>query len=281
MGTSGSFDFTLTRDNLITLAFQRCGALEDGDSPSTAQVTMAATFLESFFKSLHNEGIGSFTFPWTLQSLSASSSVTGDTDSLPYRCIYPHTGAAGNRPTSGAQWPGFWIQDPATAGGSWATSAYTSAGVFSLPTGSVGINLAKLRYLGVDYRLDVYSASLFGNVFNKGAKGQPEAIYVDRDAGVCNIYPQPDQVSPTYLIRYQNVQLLEDFDSGANNADLTTRGLEMLSFGLAYKLSFPLGIPLQERLVLKNEFVELKRYFLGSDKDYRGNERVTPSVMIV
>lgn len=51
MATSGSTDFSLSRDNLIKMAFQRLGVVAVGGTPSSAQVTEAALLLNAIVKS--------------------------------------------------------------------------------------------------------------------------------------------------------------------------------------------------------------------------------------
>lgn len=51
MALSGSIDFGLTRDELITLSLQEVGAIGDGDTPSATQLTEAGKLLNMLVKS--------------------------------------------------------------------------------------------------------------------------------------------------------------------------------------------------------------------------------------
>lgn len=57
MATSGSSNWVLTRDDIITLAYQRMGILADGETPSTAQVTKAALVLNAIVKEWESDGM--------------------------------------------------------------------------------------------------------------------------------------------------------------------------------------------------------------------------------
>ena len=57
MALSGSFDFTVTRDDIITDAIRELGAIDIDESPSTAEVTFAARKLNILLKSLQKEHI--------------------------------------------------------------------------------------------------------------------------------------------------------------------------------------------------------------------------------
>src|SRR5260221_1172380 len=57
MATSGSFDFALTRDNLIELAYQHIGVLGEGASASTAQITEGAKLLNMIVKLRASDGM--------------------------------------------------------------------------------------------------------------------------------------------------------------------------------------------------------------------------------
>lgn len=76
MATSGSFDFTLTRDNLIDLAYQHIGVVGEGVSASAAQVTEAAKLLNMIVKLRAADGMPLWALKrGTLLPVSAVSSI--------------------------------------------------------------------------------------------------------------------------------------------------------------------------------------------------------------
>lgn len=80
MATSGSYNFTTTRDTLITDALLEIGVLRDGQSPSTDQVTAVSRVLNMLVKTRSNDNV----FRWTYKRgfiLPFSDSPSIDTNS--------------------------------------------------------------------------------------------------------------------------------------------------------------------------------------------------------
>ncbi len=57
MATSGSYDFAMNRDDIIKRALRLAGALAQGETPTTDQVTEAATALNSLVKAWQTDGL--------------------------------------------------------------------------------------------------------------------------------------------------------------------------------------------------------------------------------
>lgn len=57
MTTSASVDFSLTRDNIITMALQLTGVVEEGGTASANQITDAARFLNALCKEFMTKGL--------------------------------------------------------------------------------------------------------------------------------------------------------------------------------------------------------------------------------
>ena len=57
MATSGSVDFTVTRDNLINLAYQHIGVVGEGEDATSDQITEAALLLNMLVKARHTDGM--------------------------------------------------------------------------------------------------------------------------------------------------------------------------------------------------------------------------------
>ena len=60
MATSGSVDFSITRDNIITEALQLVGVIGEGDTPNTNQKTDCARSLNMMIKFWMAEGMNLF-----------------------------------------------------------------------------------------------------------------------------------------------------------------------------------------------------------------------------
>jgi hypothetical protein len=57
MTTSGSYDFTVNRNELIAGALRLCGVIAQGETPTTSQYSEASTFLNSMVKAWEAEGM--------------------------------------------------------------------------------------------------------------------------------------------------------------------------------------------------------------------------------
>lgn len=120
MSTSGSSDWTATRDDIIQQILENCKVISVGDTPPAAKVTDAGKVLNRIVKRLQTEGIRLWTLDWTTKSFLASSEVTGS-DSNIYTCRKTQLPAYENKPISGAKHTDNWIQS-GVIGGTWAAS---------------------------------------------------------------------------------------------------------------------------------------------------------------
>jgi hypothetical protein len=74
MATSGSTDFTVTRDQLISGALRAAGAISQGETPTATQVTEAAEALNMFVKELQADGMPL----WAMKQYSVTLTATAD-----------------------------------------------------------------------------------------------------------------------------------------------------------------------------------------------------------
>lgn len=75
MATSGSYDWTATRADIIKSAYRKCGALGDYEDPTTEQTTAAALALQMLVKAWQVQGMP----VWVIkqQSINCSSLASG------------------------------------------------------------------------------------------------------------------------------------------------------------------------------------------------------------
>jgi len=74
MATSGSTDFTVTRDQLIAGALRAAGAIAQGETPTATQVTEAAESLNMLVKELQADGMPL----WAMRQYSITLTATSD-----------------------------------------------------------------------------------------------------------------------------------------------------------------------------------------------------------
>jgi len=88
------------------------------------------------------------------------------------------------------------------------------------------------------------------------------------------LWPQPDSTS--YVLHYMAVRKLQDFDNPNDNADFETRWLDAIVSSLAYKISGLYNVPMNERILLKQESEELKALAKGYSRDTEDSLFISP-----
>ncbi|MCK5607965.1 hypothetical protein KAR91_39155 [Candidatus Pacearchaeota archaeon] len=256
MPTSGSFDWTLTRDEIIRQAMEDIGAIDVGNSPSTEEIAVGSRRLNGIVKRLQHNHVALWTLEQAQQTLTPSSGVTNG--GTTYRCILSHTSAADNEPGVGGNWTTFWFEDGnANSPTAWLTAtAYSSVGDFTVDADTIGIDFAFLRENNADYPIEIITREDYSNILTKYDEGKAYKLVFDRQViPRCYLYYQPDNFD--HVIHYTRVRKLEDFDSGQNNFDGPVSWLPLLIKMLAHDLCGIYSIPWQERNILKSEVKEL------------------------
>jgi hypothetical protein len=255
MALSGSTDFSLNRDEIITRALQRVGIVEVGESPDSDQTTHASDELNVMVKSWQNFNIFLWKVEWIQKTFTASSEVTG-TDGNIYTCQRSHTSAANNKPVTGADYTSYWTQTGST-GGVWATStAYSSVGDFQPASDVIAIDRMFLRDTGDDTKIDLINSARYFDIVDKDDDGTPQAAWFDfKIAGASTVYltPQPDDTDT--VVHYRAYKKLNDFDDASDDADFPARWLEALIAGLASKLARVYKAPIEDIQDLRREAV--------------------------
>lgn len=275
MATSGSTDFTQTRDNIIQQALEINKAVSIGDTPAAALVTMASAVLNQFVKFLEQAyGVRLWTLDWAQKTFSAASEVTG-TDSLIYTCIRSHTSAASTKPVTGANWSTYWKQTGST-GGTWVTStAYTSTGDFTVATDTIAIEKAFLRKDGADAPIDVVGYKEYLDIANKGDFGNPTRLWFDNKLSP-TVYLSPQLDDITDVIHYLRIRRFEDFDAAGDNPDFPVHWQEPLTLGLAARITSRFDLPLQERQQIKSQADEALMLAIAGDNERIDEFRFSP-----
>lgn len=268
MATSGSADFILTRDGVIGRAYQIVGRIQDGETPSSAQLTEGGEILNTIIHDKENDGV----FPHQLDQVTQRfvlATARDGTDSLTYRCIKSHTSAAGNRPISGDDWALYWVADAsATSLGAWASGqSYVSGGEYSAPADTLAIWEAKIRDdYSNDHHVEVISMARMRAFLERPTDTSTWPLYAALDLQTSpKLYLHPIPTTITASVVWQKVRRLYDFDAGANDADLWSRCLRWLIYELASDLADKFHLPLEERNWISGKArVFRERMMLGS-----------------
>lgn len=269
MSTSGSFDWTLTRDGIIQQAFEDIGVISENETPSPEKLALGSRRLNAIVKQLQHDHVHLWTLEQAQQTFTPSDGVTnGETT---YRCILSHTSAADNEPGVGGNWTTFWFPDvSANSPVAWVTATdYSSVGDFTVAEDTIGIQHVFLRENSADYPVEVITREDYSNILTKYDEGKAYKLVFDRQITPrCYLYYQPDNFD--HVLHYTRVRKLEDFDSGQNNFDGPVSWLPLLIKMLAHNLCGVYSIPWQERGILKSEVKELlkqAKQFDSEDSD--------------
>ena len=278
MTTSGSFDWTLSRDQIIKAALQKLGVVQsgDGNDPTAQQITDASLALNLMVKSWQNKGVFLWTVEWVTKTFSASDVVLG-TDGLNYTCIRSHTSAASNKPITGANWNTCW-RLRGSGGAVWsAATSYSSVGDFAVADDTIGIEQAFLRSSNYsDNPLEIVSPKRYYEISDKSSDGEPSCVMFDKRL-TPQIFLWPIPNDTTDVLHVLRVRMLEDFDASGNTADFPVRWLRALVYGLAADLADDYKRPIDEfdRLFAKADklFEEAK----GGDKMTSDSDFISPA----
>lgn len=277
MGTSGTYDWSLTANGIINEALEDLRVIVPGGTPASAITTSALAVLNRITKALSTKGIRVWSVDWVQKTFSAPSEVTG-TDGEIYTCVLSHTSANANRPITGANYSTYWIKS-GSSGGTWALStAYTSTGDFDADAQTLNILQAFIREGSQDSPLYVGSMNDYFRIEDKTIDGKPTALYFNKLlTGHIYLHPQPDFVNySNYVLHYLRESKLEDFDAVGNDPDFNAIYIDYLvkelRFALAPKYS-------REELMglYKSERDDAFRLLKNKESEFQSDSGIAPS----
>jgi hypothetical protein len=275
-GSSGSSDWTQTRDNMIQQILEKT-ILAEGETANADQKVLVSRELNQYVKWL---GVVHDVKLWKLEmdhkKFSAPDEVTG-TDSLVYTCIRSHTSSSDNKPVTGDDWMGYWKQTGST-GGVWATStAYYSTGDFTDATDLIGIERAYIRKNNIDREVEVVSGREYSKVSNKTYFGDPIMIYFDkRLSPTIFLHPQVEDYDDVTLF-YEKIMRIEDFDVAGNTPDFPTHWIAPIVWNVAYDVGIIYDLAPSKLALLKRRADEYLAGVLDSNTEYSEFMRIIPN----
>jgi hypothetical protein len=266
MATSGSTDWTSTRNDIIQSALELCGVLEPGATAGGEQITHGSKVLNIMVKSWQGMGVPMlWKYEWDTQTFSTSSIVSnGGTN---YVCLRGHTSAASDEPGVGANWTTYWKETSDTAAGAWVIStAYTSNADFALDSDTLYITDAFIRENQNDIPIEIISRTRYTQLVDKDYESNwPVALYFDRQLSPrCYVYPRPPD-NPNVVLHFQKVKIVEDFDNASDNPDFPVRWIQALEYGLAANLGDRYHIPIGERNTYRQLAAEILNKLKGAE----------------
>lgn len=279
MATSGSIDYTVDRDDIITEALEIMGALEAGDTPSTDDVTSLSRTLNMMVKFLQAKYVNLFAIQKVyvfLQSdqneysLSSSSS-DNLTTSFTQTALDGAVSSGGTSLTvdsitgiSDGDYIGIKVDDGTmhwdTVNGSPSGSTVTlttgldddasdGAVVYAYTTKAERpmkiLNQVVRDSSGRDIPITQLARSDYINLPNKTSDGSTINIYYDPQitTGKLYVWPETDDTSDYLVLWVQRT--LEDFDASSDNPDFPQEWYLPLAWNLAHYSKVKFGVPVQ------------------------------------
>lgn len=295
MATSGSVDFAVTRDNLINLAHQHIGAVGEGESATTNQITEAALLLNMIVKARHTDGMPlwavkrGFILPLTgvssmsigsshhvtsyvTTTLTADSAASDTTLTVSSITGISASDVIGVELDSGVM---FWTTVSGAPSGSTVTLAsgvttlassgnriytYATTARITRPLKILKANiLTSADNLTTPVQL-ITNDQYYGITNRTSATGPTQLYYDPQLTGVFYFWPRFYGGDEVMEIIYHRPY--EDFDATGDNPDFPQHWYMALMLELAYLLGPKFGVPPEERAALFKEaqgYIEMAR----------------------
>jgi len=271
MATSGSTDFTLTRDDIIKESLELIDSLATGSTVPTAETTSVNRTFNMFIKALQLEGVLLWTRVWDQATLTASSVVSNSGTN--YKCLQSHTSSAADEPGVGANWTTYWEITTETAGGAWVTStSYNFIADFTLDATYISVNQAFIRDevngKVYDYPMVIEPLGQYLDLTDKVSttSGVPRHLYFDEGLSQMTgyLFPVPED---SMVVHFLGTRTIEDFDSSTDNPDFPVRSFEMLSLGLAVRIAPKYGVWGEKLSQLNSMYEKALKKFKDDNKE--------------
>lgn len=286
MTTSGSVDFSVTRDNIIEDALRDVGAIGPDDSASANQITHAARLLNSITKAWQAYGLQLWArkVGWILPQTDVNEidlGPTGDHASLTYTQTALSADAALGATTITVDSAtgisnGYYIGVETDSGMWWTTvNGAPSGTTVTLTTGLdvaasddnyVYVYQTKLQrpiriveaYLrdevgNTEYEIDVVPKSTYEGMGAKATDATPNMIAYDPHLTDGRAYIYPRFTDGDKLIKIVFQRPFEDFDATGDTPDVPQEWYRTLRLALALDLAPTYGLPVADRRALREE----------------------------
>ena len=294
MGLSQSYDFTRTRREIIKEAYELIGAIEPDATVSTNEEASAVTSLQLLLKQNQGDGLWLHTYKDCILFLEkdktqyslwpCGDNAAEESDVISTTLSDDHsTSATSIKLTSGTGMAnsdkiGIELDDGTahwttiSSGGS-TTTAVVASGIASAASDGntvytytskiqrpLRIEDANLRDSNnIDTPVSIISLSEYRSLSNKQADGE-RIVQVAYDPqltdGILNVWPRTSNV--VNRLAFSMKRPVMNIDGYGQHAEIPTEWLDWITWELAYKLSFKQPLPLQERMLIRNEADRLK-----------------------
>lgn len=299
MATSGSVNFSINRNDIITDAMQTVGALGVGESLQAADVELCVRKLNMMVKSWMQQGYHLWAMSEATLFLepgdqSYALGSTGDHCTNSYVSTTLSTNEATSSTSIGLTSAsgmsasdniGIVLDDGTihwtTISGAPSTTTTIATGLASAATaGNVVFayttKINRPQRIISAYRRDIDDNDLpirlvsrqeYSDLSSKSSEGKTVQAFYDRQLVNGVFYTWPTADLATDVIRFWYERPLEDFDGVNDTPDFPIEWSEALCAGLAYRIAKPFGVSRSDIADLKTDAQIMLDIALGFDKD--------------
>ena len=300
MSTSGSIDFTATRDEIIEGAFSLCGAKDPTEALSAEYLTIGTRALNLYIKALMtkapqlwrqtegvlflNEDQQSYSlgtggdhsaklddlFSTTLSAAASSAATSITLTSVSGLAVSDKIGIAQDDGTR------HWTT-VATIVGSTVTlasgltddaaSGLTVYGYTTLLERPVRLYNLRRRQGTTEIPVDLVSRSEYFEQPTKAAEGKIVLAYYSPQLSAGKLYVWPTADTAADQLRFTYERTFEDMDSALNNFDMPIEAVEMIKYGLAVRIGPEIGAPMEIMRTLKAESEQRESEAMAFDQE--------------
>lgn len=301
MTTSGSVDFSVTRDQIITAALEEIDDLAEGETITAARLAQCTLRLNSWVKSLMAQGAKLWAMKQATLFLEVGESTyslgaTGDNCTNTYiQTTLSTDEALGSVSLSLTSTTGMAASDkigivlddgtihwttisgapgaPTTIASGLASAATSGNAVFTYTTKinrpqRLDVDAANWHSLvGNDTPVKIISREEYTRLTNKNSQGKIVQAFYDPQLGngVLRVWPTPDNATDVLQFWYERI--LEDFDAAGDTPDFAIEWSEPLILGLAYRMANTVGtISIQRMQMLKSAADEALAIAMNYDR---------------
>lgn len=301
MATSGSVDFSISRNDIITDALQMLGEGAEGETVTAARIDACSRRLNMMVKAWMATGaklwaMKQATLFLTVGTASYSLGATGTHCTNDYvQTTLSTDEASGSTSLSLTSTTGMSASDnigivldsgaihwttisgapgaPTTIASGLSSAAASGNVVF---TYAAKINRPQRIHTDAAYwrssdsqdtPVKIISMAEYAQLVNKTSRGKIVQAFYDPQLvnGILSVWPTPDSSSD--VLRFWYERILEDFDAAANTPDFAIEWGEALLYGLADRLSPSSGVSMSERAYFKAEAAEKLSIAMGYDRE--------------
>lgn len=303
MATSGSVDFNLTRNEIVTDALKLIEAIEAGETPSSEEMADGARALNRMVKAWQAKGyhlwskdeavlfltVGQASYklgPGSTDHAVRAEDLTSTTLSAAAATSATTLTVSSITGISSVDNIGVILDDGSfhwtTVNG--APSGSTVTLTAAMPSAAASGNKVYAYTSGLDRPLRVmdarrrdssdqdvpiivFSREEYFQTPNKTTQAKTTQVYYDPQLtdGQIYLWPTPDSVSDQ--IRFTHAASLQDFDAATNNPHFPQEWLDALTWNLAVRLSPEYSVPLEKRMWLKSEALEMLNDAMSWDSE--------------